>query len=917
MFHKKWIRSVAIAALVATSTTFSLPSDGWAQIDELIVSVRKREESLQDVPISVGVVGMEQLTRSGVTDLEDIIAFDSSMIFEQSFAQKDTRVTVRGLSPTRGRSNVAFLVDGIDVTTEAFNSTGAGVLISQRLLSDVQRVETVKGPQSALYGRAAFAGAVQYITRDASEEFEAEIHVEAAQFDEYEVRGSLSGPIVDGLLGARVSGYYWDEQGQYVNEITGAHIGGGEGFGVAGTINFDPLDNLSFKLRVEYSDDEYEPRAVVDIRPDELIAVLPEALAIIPGTGDPGDPGDDLSVVDTGPFIDNLTSLGHADGRSVRLSDNPRTPGLDYPGNDIEIFRASLVATWDDILSGSITSLTGYLQADTIELFDQDYQALPNGSGGDALLGGDETFNIEDVEVFSQELRYASDWSDMPFFGDSLQATFGLQYWMNQKNIDQRGQLVNCYQIDETVEGLASFFSLRDSPFGVPGIAVNPICQDFDSDDDPSSGPIDTWQEVFLANDTAGFNVPPQVQKIRSVHKSIYMLLEWQMNQFGLDDWKLSFENRWTDENFFIRRLAANICSFLNPFNVTTVCSDREGAFNFFGDPMGDGTPDPVIYAQGQKDSFYHTPKVTLEWMPADDLMVYFSAAHAKKPAGIEQLPPSGQTITDITAQFGFDTEKLNNYELGFKSSWGGGFGDLILNGALFFEDFSDKQVSVQRADDSGNLNRFTTNAGSVEVIGTEFDFVWQPPLEGLTFAGGYTWLPKAKYEELLDSNDSAFQITGAGNCVIEIIDTEPRCLISSAGKRLEMAPKHSASLRGSYTRPLYNSGINWFVEGDALYLSKRFDSRDNLTTFDSYHQLDLRAGLQAENWEVLLFVDNVTKSDTFRTGSIGAGSPDFPNIRVPILASLGASDTTGFLAHDFAVLPPRRQFGIRASLRY
>ena len=61
-----------------------------------------------------------------------------------------------------------------------------------------------------------------------------------------------------------------------------------------------------------------------------------------------------------------------------------------------------------------------------------------------------------------------------------------------------------------------------DAADGVVQRAVEAV-KDFDSDDDPSSGPIDTWQEVFLANDTAGFNVPPQVQKIRSVHKSIYM----------------------------------------------------------------------------------------------------------------------------------------------------------------------------------------------------------------------------------------------------------------------------------------------------------------------------------------------------------------------------------------------------------
>ncbi len=738
--------------------------------------------------------------------------------------------------------------------------------------------------------------------------------MEAAQFDEYEVRGSLSGPLVDGLLGVRLSGYYWDNQGQYVNEVTSTHIGGGDGHGLAATINFDPIDNLHFKGRFEYSIDKYEPRAVVEIIEDELLAI-PADLVI---------PAEVTTLV-----ARNNSRYGDADGFAVNLSDNPRTPGKDFPGNEIEIFRGSLIATWDDVLSGTITSYSGYLQADTLEHTDQDFQALPFGAvrtedggtqpfffpqtlssagpGRDQLLAGDETFVLEDVEIMSQELRYASDWSDMPFFGDSFQMTLGLQYWMNQKNIDSRGHFVNCWQ---EAPGTGSFFP------------INPVCQDADFDDDPESGPIDTWQEVFLNNEELGLNVGPP-QKVRSVHKSAYILLEWDLEQLGLDTWKLSFENRYSAENFFIRRYATNPCSFVGvgfPGPVP-LCNDREGGPVVGGMPSPDGIPDGFLLAEGEKNSFYHTPKVTLEWRPTDNMMIFFSAAHAKKPAGIEQLPPSGQAITNIVEEFSFDTEKLNNYELGLKSSWQGGFGDLVFNGTVFYEGFSDKQVSVQRQD-GPNLTRVTLNAGAARVIGTEFDFVWETSLEGLTFAGGYTWLPEAEYKVFDDITDSGFDIIGTGNCTINATDPT-KCDVSFGGKRLEMAPKHAFTLRGSYTRPLFNSGIDWFFEGDAQYLGERFDDVDNLTIFDSYHQLDLRTGLTTDNWEILVFVENVTNNDTFRNGSVGGGAPDFVSLASIFgqtsFGGLLAGDpvATGFVSHDFLLMPPKRQFGIRASLRY
>ena len=129
---------VAALSVITTNSAFA--------IDEIVVQTRKTDENLQDVPIAISVIGEQVLERMGSDGLEDITKFSPSFIFDQNTNLKSVRIAVRGLSAARGRSNVAFLVDGIDVTSEAIGTSGAGLLTSQRLLSDVQQVEAVKGP---------------------------------------------------------------------------------------------------------------------------------------------------------------------------------------------------------------------------------------------------------------------------------------------------------------------------------------------------------------------------------------------------------------------------------------------------------------------------------------------------------------------------------------------------------------------------------------------------------------------------------------------------------------------------------------------------------------------------------------------------------------------------------------------------
>jgi hypothetical protein len=101
------------------------------------------------------------------------------------------------------------------------------------------------------------------------------------------------------------------------------------------------------------------------------------------------------------------------------------------------------------------------------------------------------------------------------------------------------------------------------------------------------------------------------------------------------------------------------------------------------------------------------------------------------------------------------------------------------------------------------------------------------------------------------------------------------------------------------------NAPFNWFIEGDTQFLSERFTAPDNRQIFDEYWKLNLRAGLEGDNWEALVFMDNVTGDNTIQTG---ASIPDLATILHP---------ATGFNSINIGILPKKRQIGIRAKYKF
>ncbi len=247
------------AAAVSAAYCALLPaaSINAQTLDEITVSARKTTENLQEVPLSIKAVGAEEIDRLGIKSLDTIAGQDTSVQFDLGFSESDTRITIRGLSPTRGRPNAATLIDGIDISSEAVTNAGGSVLIDPRMI-DVERIEIVKGPQSALFGRSAFAGAIQYVTKDPEDALGGGVFVDYNLEGDEEIRGNISIPLGD-TLGLRINGISWRKDGYYNNAATGEPLGDGDGSGVALTFKWEPADNFSAKWRTDYSDDAFGP----------------------------------------------------------------------------------------------------------------------------------------------------------------------------------------------------------------------------------------------------------------------------------------------------------------------------------------------------------------------------------------------------------------------------------------------------------------------------------------------------------------------------------------------------------------------------------------------------------------------------------------------------------------------------------
>jgi outer membrane receptor protein involved in Fe transport len=841
-------RLIGAAFCGVFSLTFA--SDGWAQIEEIIVSARKREESLQEVPVAISAFTAENIQQLGINDLDDLGTYTSSLIFDTGFAPQDTKVVIRGLSPVRGRQNVAILQDGIDISSQAIQTNGGGLLINPRLF-DLERIEIVKGPQNALYGRTAFNGAINYVTRKPTDSFSARVSADIGDNGLAEVKAGVSGPILGSTLLGDLNVAGWNFDGFYTNTVTGEDVGGEEGRAAAGSLEWRPNDDFRLRARAEWLDDEFESFPYQQIFGNTQAVIPPNAITS-PAPGVLPVLSPDLQTISAW-----VGALPDGDDLTLALSEDPRT-GADYPGVDRDIVRFTLTGEYE--LGGATLTYLGHVaNAKTFQFLD----ATRIGSVTTEIVGSEYYFEDE-TDLQSHEIRLASS-GDGP-----VQWTVGGLLWT------------------EEVDFVDGSYNCINNTSGFPPFAPYPPCA-----------------PIMAAVGTPASPLSPDLWSRETDHWSVYGLVDWAITP----DLHLILEGRYTEEELDVS----------GPDR--TDGSSRIIAEPFFFPPLGNIAqyPPTIVPALGQlvasQDDDFFSPKATVQWEPSDNAMLYFSWAQAAKPAGIALLTGGAGGFNPEAQRF--EREEMTVWELGAKTDWLDG--RLILNGAAFFQDYSDKQVSVQQVDpQTGLLVPRTENASSAEVFGLELDAVWLAT-DWLQLRASYTYLD-TEYTDYLEltrgaGNIALASVNSPNNCRV-VVAAVASCELDLSGNQLEYAPEHAAVLGFTLTRQVADD-TELFFESDVVYQGERFVDRFNAISLDSYTLVDFRLGVRTETWDVLAYVENAFEDDTVRN-SIGAINTRDSTVLAPFPPFNNAPPFTVVLPPSQLLLfPDQRQFGIRANYRF
>ncbi len=196
----------------ASESTTPTPTQGQSsdQLQEVVVTARKRSENFQDVPITESVFTAQAIQSAGITDPRDYIAMVPNMTLVETQNVGNSFITIRGISQARNSEpSVAVIVDGV-LETNPYEF--------DQELYDIQQIEVLKGPQGALYGRDAIGGAIIITTPDPSSELEGTARVGVGNGPSERAEAMVSGPIdSDGTLRYRASINFYNTEGYLQN----------------------------------------------------------------------------------------------------------------------------------------------------------------------------------------------------------------------------------------------------------------------------------------------------------------------------------------------------------------------------------------------------------------------------------------------------------------------------------------------------------------------------------------------------------------------------------------------------------------------------------------------------------------------------------------------------------------------------
>ncbi len=401
------------AILVSVVMAFSLNELAIAQEDaafeEIVVTARKREESLLEVPLSITALTSDDIEQKGIGEFKDIISFTPGFHFaEHSVGRAD-------------RSNRILVIRGMHISQENDHQQAATVFVDGAPthgsviagLEDAERIEVVRGPQSAYFGRATLAGAVNFVTKTPGREFQGKLTGEFGEYGTTNIGASIEGPVGD-LMSFRIAASTQETDGQYrAANDPGLKLGARKTDSIAATLYFEPSDSFNAKLRFHTWEDDDGPGAAFGYgvnNGEELFDCnLPNStLAVRSGGGNwfcgeaPFPSAQYIQYDDEmSPGKVNLLNGVASPGLTIdTITDNPFLDGFGFAR---EAEQLSLVMNFELSNGITLTSITASNENKWMALDDLDRRATADLGIRDVSL-----LNGRDLEDFSQEIRITS-----------------------------------------------------------------------------------------------------------------------------------------------------------------------------------------------------------------------------------------------------------------------------------------------------------------------------------------------------------------------------------------------------------------------------------------------------------------------------------------------------------------------------
>ena len=511
-FRSLATRLLALSVLVpgaAVAQGAPEAAEASGPIEEILVTARKRTETLQDTPVAITAITADQIEDFGAQSLADISKMTAGLLFDSEFTRGANRPVIRGQANILGASGVSYFIDGVYVSGS----------IDDYDLGDVERIEIVKGPQSALYGRNTYSGAINLITRSPGEEVRGVVRAEVAGDEEFSVRASISGPISDTVAGGLTLRHY--EMGGHVeNQFDGKDIGEQESRSISGVLSFTPNERLSVRARGYYAE-----------RDDGQPAIFARR------------------YFDNNCYPDDGALYGGA-GRYFCGTVKPGNVNTDWPvqapdaGLTDDALQLSLRVDYDLNDQWQLTYIAGYGERDLEEVYDGDYlptsfqvsNFTPNGfpfAGFPippfqyAYVGSmtDFTFaSATETDEWSQEVQLAFD-------ADRVRGLVGAYYYK------QDGTTRDVREVSDEQQALAArnWFAEFLRMQGV--CAANPICG--------SMAP-------FFGSTIV---VPRDVNEIEIENAAVFGMVSFDL----ADNLTATLEARYQDENIDQRAIAQDL----------------------------------------------------------------------------------------------------------------------------------------------------------------------------------------------------------------------------------------------------------------------------------------------------------------------------------------------------------------------